>query len=65
MIAKRIYVVSCVDETDRLVQATSVAQAIRHCARQRYSAAPAKPVEIAKMMTAGAKLETAGEDAPK
>lgn len=59
----RVYRVECVDEPERLVQASSIAQAIRHCAGQRYKATPAKPLEIAKLMTSGTKLEVAGEDA--
>lgn len=61
--AHRLYVVSCTDEPTRLVQAGStIAQAIRHCASQRYKATPAKPQDVAKLMTAGGKLEVAGPD---
>lgn len=45
----------------RLIDATSAAQAIRHCVSVKYSAKPATPKEIAAAMSSGLTVETAGE----
>ncbi len=57
----RIYVVVTGDEK-RLIDATSSAQAIRHCVRNRYSAKPATPKEIAAFMRGGISVEQAADD---
>jgi hypothetical protein len=50
----------------RLVEADSSAQAVRHCAQGRYEARTiSKPAEIAKLMSGGVVLETAGEEPAK
>lgn len=57
----RIYVV--IDKATsekRLIEATSAAQAIRHCVANKYSAKPATPKEIAQFMTSGLTVEKAG-----
>lgn len=56
----RIYVVMSGDER-RLVDATSSAQAIRHCVKNRYAAKPATPKEIAQFMRNGVSVEAATE----
>jgi len=61
MSTTRIYVVTFGVE-QRLVEATSAAQAIRHCVADRYTARPASPKDIALQMSAGVSLEKAGED---
>lgn len=54
----RIYVVIHDDEK-RLVEATSAAQAIRHCVRPRYNARAASPKDVATMLASGARVERA------
>lgn len=60
MAITRIYVVLNGDER-RLVEATSAAQAIRHCVANKYSAKPATPKEIAQFMRDGLTVEKANE----
>lgn len=60
MAVTRIYVVITGDER-RLVEATSAAQAIRHCVANKYSAKPATPKEIAQFMRDGLTVEKANE----
>lgn len=55
----RIYYVADGHET-RLIEATSAAAAIRHCAVKRYRYGVAKPKEVARLMAQGVKVETAG-----
>jgi hypothetical protein len=52
----RIYVVLN-DGKRRLVEATSAAQAIRHCVQPHFSAKPATPREVAALMAAGYSVE--------
>lgn len=58
----RIYRVADGD-TVRLIEAANPAQAIRHCATQRYHIAPARAHDVAYLMGRGVKVETAGVDA--
>ncbi len=45
----------------RLVEATSAAQAIRHCARNVYEAQAAAPKDVAALMGSGVTIEQATE----
>lgn len=54
----RIYYVADGHET-RLIEATSAAAAIRHCAVKRYRYGVAKPKEVARLMAEGVKVEQA------
>ena len=54
----RIYYVADGHET-RLIEATSAATAIRHCAVKRYRYGVAKPKQIADLMANGARVEQA------
>ena len=54
----RIYRVADGDAV-RLVEATNPAQALRHCALQRYTIAPAKATDVAYLMGKGIKVEQA------
>ncbi len=56
----RIYVVMT-GEDRRLVEASSAAQAIRHCVRGVYTAKVAATKELAQMMAAGMKVEVASD----
>lgn len=60
----RIYVVMQTDKPHRLVEATSAAQAIRHCASKEYSAKIARPKDVAGMLAVGTKVENANESEP-
>lgn len=52
------------EEAKRLVDATSSSQAIRHCAKGRYTARTIqKPTDVAALMSAGVAVEKAAEDA--
>lgn len=62
MATTRIYVVIQGDEK-RLVEASSSAQAIRHCVKDKYSAKVATPKELAGLMSGGLQVERAGEGA--
>lgn len=58
----RIYVV--LDKASgekRLVDASSAAQAIRHCVSVKYSAKPATPKDIATFMSSGVHVEKVGD----
>jgi hypothetical protein len=59
-----IYVIATKGEDEqRLVKAESAAQAIRHCARDKFTARTvSRAEEAAEIMTAGVKLETAGAE---
>lgn len=61
MATTRIYVVSHGEER-RLIDATSAAQAIRHCVRSKYAAKPAVPKELAHLMSSGVTIERALDD---
>lgn len=60
MSIKRIYAVTTPTGI-RLVNATSQAQALAHVARSTFAVAIARPHAIVEAMTAGVKVETAGE----
>lgn len=62
MAATRIYYVADGHET-RLIDATSAAAAIRHCAVRRYRYGVAKPKQIADLMASGIRVEQATGDA--
>lgn len=59
----RIYVVLQRGTTDvdghRLVEATSAAQAIRHCVQNKYEAKAASPRDVAAHMGRGVRIERA------
>lgn len=54
----RFYVVTS-NSGARIVEATSAAQAIRHCAGTMFKAKPATPKDMASLMNNGVKLEQA------
>lgn len=58
--AQRTYVVSS-DREQRLVIATSQAQAIRHVVSRTYHAAPADGITVAELLEAGVTVERAGQ----
>ena len=55
----RIYVVIQVEKPQRLVEAYSPAQAIRHCAVKEYSARIPTTKEVVALMAAGVQVEVA------
>lgn len=61
----RIYVVLQKGTADqdghRLVEATSAAQAIRHCAQAQYEVKAAQPKDVAALMSSGVQIEKAVE----
>lgn len=57
----RIYIVLHGEER-RLVEATSAAQAIRHCVKDVYRAKPATPKDVAANLAVGIIVEHASED---
>ena len=61
----RIYVVKQKGsgDTQRLIDATSAAAAIRYCARNLYEAKAAGPRDIADLMAGGQRIERANEEA--
>ena len=62
---KRIYIVT--DRTAKvnfLIKANSQAQAIRHVARMQFDVSVASAVDVADKLTAGVKLEDAGDPQP-
>lgn len=61
MTATRTYIVTPVDPSmePRLVEATSQAQALRHVALDTLGVKVAGGMEVARLMSAGAKLEKA------
>lgn len=59
MTTTRIYRVADGDIV-RLIEAANPAQAIRHCASQRYSIKPASASDVAYLMGKGTHVETAG-----
>lgn len=61
MTATRIYRIADGDNV-RLVEAANPAQALRHCALQRYTIAPAKATDVAYLMGKGVQVERAGAD---
>lgn len=56
----RIYVVTA-GETKRLVEASSAAQAIRHCAKGQFAAAVASTKDVAEIVGSGKPVEKASE----
>lgn len=58
----RIYVVMAKDKPFRLVEASSAAQAIRHCVMKEYSARAAGPKDVAELLMAGTCVEKALTD---
>lgn len=57
-----IYKVTEDGQPDRLIDASSSSAAIRHAAQQRFKATTIKnPSDIARLMSAGTKLETAAQ----
>lgn len=65
MTISRIYVVDEKSTTTagqrRLVEASSAAQAIRHCVSNVYTAQAAGPKDVAELMGAGIRIERATE----
>ena len=57
----RIYVVKF-NETERLVEANTPSQAVRHVVAGMVTASAAKPQDVASVMAAGAKLERASAE---
>lgn len=57
---KRPYIVSGIGE-DRLINATSQAQALRHAARGTFKIKTANSGDVMRLMSAGIKVEEAGE----
>lgn len=55
----RIYVVNF-NGQERLVEANAPSQAIMHVAAGAITAVAAKPQDVARVMAAGGKVETAG-----
>jgi len=66
MATTRIYQVTTdetvADPATRLIEATSASAAIRHVASKVYSATIAKPANIVAAMTAGLRVEKAGDE---
>jgi hypothetical protein len=61
----RIYVViNKQDQSKRLVEASTAAQAIRHCVRTVYTAKVAGTKEVAGLMRSGYAVEVAGDETP-
>lgn len=58
----RIYYVTADDGEQRLVRAATPAAAIRHAARGRYRANVAAQETLVELLSAGAKVETAGDE---
>lgn len=58
----RIYVVRNSSGAARVVQAPNPAQALRHVTKQEFTVRAATAVEVANLMSAGAKLELAGAE---
>jgi hypothetical protein len=50
------------DKPDRLVEAGSQAQAVRHVVGERFEAVVATPREVANLVSKGVMVETAGEE---
>lgn len=57
---KRPYIVSGIGE-DRLINATSQAQALRHAAKGTFTVKTANSGDVMRLMSAGIKVEEAGE----
>ncbi len=63
MASSRIYAVEDTKaNTITLVQASNPAQARGHCARAQYKASVATQQQIVRLMSAGATVQTAGEE---
>lgn len=64
MMETRIYLVTSIGsptEEPRLVRASNQAQALRHIARKRYSVGVADQNDLIAAVTAGIKVEEAGQ----
>lgn len=57
---KRPYIVSGIGE-DRLINASSQAQALRHAAKGTFTVKTANSGDVMRLMKAGVKVEEAGE----
>ena len=60
----RIYIVTAIDDAklkDRFIRAGSVAQATAHITKSMFTVRVAEPEELVDFLTAGGKVETAGE----
>ena len=57
---KRPYIVSGIGE-DRLINASSQAQALRHAAKGTFTVKTANTADVVRLMQAGIKVEEAGE----
>jgi hypothetical protein len=66
MSGQRIYIVTAADGNATFVRAGNQAQALRYVARAAYTVRVATAIEVADVMDAGQKIETAFEadDAP-
>jgi hypothetical protein len=60
-VIKRIYVITH-EGREYLVDANSPAAALRHVARRTMGVAVAKQSDLVRLLTAGVKVESAGED---
>lgn len=60
---KRIYLVTCDNGAERLINATSKAAAIHCCVKSAYSADVASQSDLVRLMQAGAKVVEANEPA--
>ena len=63
--ATRLYVVSELvgDTTSQsLVEAATPAQAIKHKVKARFTAEPAKPQDVVRLMSEGKKVERPGDE---
>lgn len=59
----RVYLVTDkVTDEQRLIRATTPAQAVRHAASQRYGVRVAAVETVIELLEGGAKVETAGEE---
>ena len=57
----RLYIVTQDSGEQSLVEAANPSQAIRHVVANRYSAKPASPMEVAKLVGDGVQVQKAGE----
>lgn len=60
--SNRVYVVTEADGSESLVEANSPASALRHVARRTMGVAVAKQSDLVRPLTAGVKVESAGDD---
>lgn len=62
MSTTRIYVVTREDGEELLIDAPNAAQAIRHVTHGMFSAKPATPKDVARLVGDGVEVETAMRD---